>query len=79
MVSASWPPGASTVSDTANEPAFSNVFTGFCSVENVPSPKSHTRALTLPSERSVKETVIGTVPVAPFAPKFACGGASGSP
>ncbi len=51
-----------TVSSTVYVPASSNVCTGFCSSDVVPSPKFHNHVSTLFSELSVNWTVSGAYP-----------------
>src|SRR5262245_55208202 len=56
------PPGPESVSFTVYDPAKSNVWVGFCSEENVPSPKSHDQPVTAPVDWSWKVTRSGDGP-----------------
>jgi hypothetical protein len=56
---------------TVYHPASVYVWTGFCSVEVVPSPKSHNHELGLPRDESVNVTVNGAISEVGEAEKFA--------
>ena len=57
------PPGSDTFNLTEYEPAFTYACTGFCSVEEVPSPNVHNHLVGLPVVRSWKKTTRGSAPV----------------
>src|SRR5262249_50620030 len=62
---------------TSNAPARVYSCAGFCTVELVPSPKSHVHPATDPVVRSVNATASGATPVAGATAKSGTGGGGG--